>query len=340
MADKQKSKNESMASQIIICALLITALLLSGLFVDSHYATGSASWNVTTRLNVTNTEPNMNNVIFDDLTDSPTDIINLNAGAITEVLCNGSAYDANGQDDMINATASIYVKDLPLKQFSPLSNFSNYENSTCDEYYNVPGTTNNRSFICRFLVDYWAHNTTWECNITIRDHGGTQLPESGITSVNTTGRDEAVVYQLIAINVSTQLIDFGNLSVTDTSSLKEINITNVGNVPTNFSVYGYGGNDSEISSANLSAMLCTFNNISVNQMRFSNMSDGAWDTMIPLNSTLQIINNATLTNRTDEVNPLILGATSNTTYWRVKVPLSVGGLCNGTLEFSAITQAY
>ncbi|MFH1182231.1 MAG: hypothetical protein V1702_04690 [Candidatus Woesearchaeota archaeon] len=337
MEQKQNIGNENAANQIIICAALITAIVLAGIFVDSYYATGATSWNVTTRLNVTNTEPNMNNVILDDLTSDPSDIINLNAGAFTEVLCNGSAYDPNGQNDMINATATIY--EDTIGRFGATSKFNRYDNTTCLEYYNVPGTTMNRSFICRFLVDYWAFNSTWECNITIRDHGGTQLPSSGITSVNTSGTDEAVIYQLTAINVSTQILDFGNLSVTDTSVMKGLNITNVGNVRTNFTVYGYGGNDSEVLGANLSCMLCTFNNITASQMRFSNSSSAAWDVMVPLNSTLQMLNNVTLLNRTDENTPLTLGTTSNTTYWRIKVPLSVGGLCNGTLEFSATTQA-
>jgi hypothetical protein len=63
--------------------------------------------------------------------------------------------------------------------------------------------------------------------------------------------------------------------------------------------------------------------------------------MIPLNSSLQTINSATLYNRTDENSPITGGVTgtTNSTYWRVKVPLSVGGLCNGTLEFSATSQA-
>jgi hypothetical protein len=333
VADIQCNGTEKVADQLIISFALITAIVLAGIFVDSYYATGATSWNVSTRLNVTNTEPTVYSVVLDDLTDTPPDVINLNAGTFTEVVCNGSAYDPNGQSDLFNATGTIY--EATVGRFGATSKFNRYDNGSCFEYSDVPGTTMNRTFTCRFLVDYWAFNSTWECNITVRDHGGTQLPLSGITSVNASGTDRAVIYQLTAINVSTAILDFGNLSVTDTSSPKALNITNVGNVKTNYTVFGYGGNDSTLSSANLSCMLCSYNNITLDRMRFSNSSSAAWDTMIPLNGTVQLLNNVTLLNRTDENTPITPGATTNTTYWRIKVPLSVGGLCNGTLRFSA-----
>jgi hypothetical protein len=332
-----ENRNENAATQLVLCIAIVSALVLAGIFVDSYYASGALYWNVTTRLNVTNTEPMMYNVILDDLTDVPPEVIILNAGGYSEVLCNGSAYDPNGQSDLFNATAIIYATNA---KFQPgLSNFNKYLNQTCNESYNVPGTTMNRSFICRFKVEYWAENTTWECNMTIRDHGGTQLPSAGITSINTSGTDTAVVYSLTAINVSSPILDFGNLSVTDTSTMKALNVTNVGNVNTNYTLYGYGGNESTLSNANLTCMLCYMGNISVQYMRWSNVSNANYDDMIMLNSTVQKVTRAVLLNRTDDATPVSIGTTANTTYWRIRVPLSVGGMCNGTIEFSATSAS-
>jgi hypothetical protein len=30
------------------------------------------------------------------------------------------------------------------------------------------------------------------------------------------------------------------------------------------------------------------------------------------------------------------GNSTNSTYWRLQIPLTVGGTCNGTIEFSAV----
>jgi hypothetical protein len=329
---ERTNRNERMAT-VAIWTFFVIFAATAGLFVDSYYASGATSWNVSTRLNVTNTEPTTYQVIFDDLTPSPSDIIILNAGATTEVICNGSAYDPNGQSDLVNATATIYASEVG--RFGTTSKFNRYDNNSCVETYDVAGTTTNRSIICRFNVDYWAYNTTWECNFTVRDNGGTQLVGQNRISMNSSKTDQAVIYQLTAINVSSQILDFGNLSVTETSPDRLLNVTNVGNFRTNFTVMGYGGNDSTVPSANLSCMLCQTNNISLNYMRFSNVSGVTWDNMIPLNGTEQMIQRITLQNRTDENNPIQFGVTTNATYWKIRVPLSVGGLCNGTLRFSA-----
>jgi hypothetical protein len=319
----------------LTCLVFLAIIAIVGTFMDPQIVSGAGgSQNVTVRLNVSNTEPILYQIIFDDnIITTPAEIV-LNAGEKREVICNASVSDLNGQSDIWNATASIYTLDVGF--FAQDSNSTHYTNSSCLEYQDVPGTVNNRSMICRFNVDYFAQNTTWECNITVRDGAGLQ-PGSSL-SLNTSGTARALIDELVAINTSVTILDFGNLSVTETSPEKSVNITNAGNTKANFTVLAYGGSNMSATGVGNYSMLCETGNISINLERYSNVTGTSWGNMIPVNGSPVFISNVTLLNRTDEINPLAPGST-NATYWRVKVPLSVGGLCNGTLQFAATKGA-
>ena len=328
-------------SSLAIPALCLAIALMVGLLgtlFDPQYAAGAggSNQNVTVRLNVSNTEPTVFEVIVDDATDSPANAIDLQAGATTEVLCNASASDPNGGQDMINATADLFASGLSATPFSTLGNASHMRNSTCLEFYAIAGAQNNRSFICRFNMDYFAFNTTWTCNMTVRDNGGSRGPPK--VYLNASGSDTVGINQLVAINLTTLTVDYGNLSVTETSAEQNINVTNVGNVRTNFTVLGYGGeNQTGLNASNFS-MICESGNISIQEERYSNVSGVAFANMIALNGSATVVKNVTLMNRTNDSSPLIDGA-YNVTFWKIHVPLSVGGLCNGTIQFSATTAA-
>jgi len=330
-----KKKN----ARLLLVAISIVSVALLGIigtFFDPTYVYGALNQSVTTLLNVTNTEPNFYQLTLDDLA-APANEIVLSAGGLTEVYCNASASDPNGQADLVNATASIYAKGTGSGFFDTDNNASHYTNSTCTEFYNVPSTTNNRSLICRFRVDYFAFNTTWECNMTVRDFGGTQNLSQKLF-LNATRTANVTLDALLAINVSASVLDYGNLSVTETSSEKSLNVTNVGNQRTNFTVLGFGGQNKTMENAGNSSMICQTGNISIYQERYSNTTGTSWPTMINLTFNTTIINNVTLQNRTHATDPLA-GLTTNATYWRIRVPLSVAGLCNGTIQFAATSDA-
>lgn len=310
---------------------LLLALAIIGTFSDPHYVGGASTQNVTVLLNVTNTEPTAYDAIVDDLNPSPADQIDLTAGARREVFCNTSASDPNGQADLVNATAELYTTTAGMA--SARSNSTHYFNSSCLEFFNVAGAPNNRTFTCRFNLEYFATNTTWECNMTVRDFGGTQTPASKIF-LNTSYTDQVVVNSLLAINITKTILDYGNLSVTETSAEQNINITNVGNVLSNFTVLGYGGDNKSLENAGNSSMLCQLNNISIGQHRYSNVSGINWLNMLNLSYNATLFANATLKVRVNETDPVAPNSTSPT-YWKIRVPLSVGGSCNGTIQFAA-----
>ena len=90
-------------------------------------------------------------------------------------------------------------------------------------------------------VAYYANNgSQWTCNFTVMD-------DNNLTSSKT---NQTTISGLIAIETPNEL-DFGNLSVSQTSADKYLNVTNAGNVDINISVRAFanetGPNDENLS---------------------------------------------------------------------------------------------
>jgi spore maturation protein SpmA len=78
------------------------------------------------------------------------------------------------------------------------------------------------------------------------------------------------VNQLFALNISTSIINYTALEPNQFSPNITVNISNVGNMPMNISVYGFGG-DNEATGTGLS-MVCEINNISIAFEKFATNS--------------------------------------------------------------------
>ena len=135
--------------------------------------------------------------------------------------------------------------------------------------------------------------------------------------------------QLVAIGSSDE-IDFGELSVTEISNEIPGNVSNYGNTKINVSVRGYGGITDPMNPGNRS-MWCETNNISVGAVKWSVTDTSIYASMANLTNHSNNMN-LTLPIRTNDLNP---GNDTNTTYWRIQIPLSAAGYCNGTLMFFA-----
>jgi hypothetical protein len=167
---------------------------------------------------------------------------------------------------------------------------------------------------------YYANNGSWRVNATVNDNYATKDNDYGNASISA----------LLALNV-TNLIDFGNLAVTETSpSAIQANVTNLGNVPMNVSVYGYGGN-SEAAGAGY-AMLCEQRNITISNERYDLNSATLYDSMTPLTGSYVPIPGIKIIKQTQPEVYMV-----NSTYWRLHVNLTNNpfGICNGTVVFSA-----
>ncbi|MFH1850066.1 MAG: hypothetical protein ABH879_07855 [archaeon] len=305
-------------NSVILYGSLLAVLFFTfaGITMTTPFAAGGNATNgsVITRVNVTNTAPNIYEVSIDP---SP---ITAAPGNTTTVNCTAKIYDANGWTDIVRANASFY--HILKGDGSAQDKNYRYRNTSCGACSSI--ATNNASCSCSLVVQYYANNGSWRCNMTTADQNGIKDSDNSSNYIVTT---------TLGIDVPVQ-VDYGNLSVSETSSLQTVNITNIGNVPLNVSVLAYGG-DSYINGMNLS-MICrdaSSINISSIYQRFSVYSDTTFANMKRMgNESVNI--NMTINQRTDENNP-ILGEDRNQTFWLLQIPLGVTRECNGTLEFIA-----
>lgn len=298
---------------ILFYTLVSISLITSNVLGDGNNGT------TFTKLNVWNTQPTVYNVIVNPSS------IDLTPGNITLVTCNGSVYDRDGWQDISNLSASFY--DTNFGDGSSGDNNYRYINSTCGNGSSCTViSSTNVSCSCSINVWYYAFNSTWQCNFTATDRGGNateriqNLTDSGLSAI-------ATVNTVLAVGVPDE-IDFGNLSVTETSNEIAANMTNFGNVNISVSVRGYAGND---PTSNIS-MTCDYGNISLINERYS-LSNGTTfaSKTILTNASVPLVMN--LTNRLND-SQTVFGYDVNTTYWMLQIPTTVGGYCNGTIEFT------
>ncbi len=328
---------EERTKERIELALLLIALgvlLVSPILLLPGYAYGGASTNVTAKLNVSNSEPLIASVLFDDSPITDDGRITLAAGTSTRVYCNASAFDFNGWQDIVNASAIIFVANTTagssgINYLSADDSNQHYTNHSCN-CTESPIGTQNASCTCAFAMQYYADNGTWVCNFTVRDGGGMENLTNS-TQMNESVTDQAGVIETIAVSVP-GVIDYGNLSVLETSSEQLMNVTNVGNVDINVTVRGWGGTNATVNDefvgGNLS-MICARGNITLGMERYSFESGTLYDSMTNLTYNDTKIGNIVFRQRRDET---VNGNSSNTTYWKIQVPLGVGGICNGTIS--------
>ncbi len=263
--------------------------------------------NVTTRVNVTHAFPEVKYVIVG--APAPTNVT-LNAGSTRTVQCNATIRNWNGYNDLIRVNATFYYQANQSSDSDARA--WHYTNSTCVELSNDGQFYANYS--CMFDTYYFANNGTWTCNVT------------ATSSFNFTGSgtNTTKINPLYALNV-TDVIDYGNLSVLDTSNNITATVTNFGNMNINVSVLGYGATQGDGIG-----LICQYgNNISIQNERFSSNVSTAWAAKTVLATTNKDVG-STIIKQYSDVTPVTLD-----TYWQLYVPPNPFGLCTGTVRFTA-----
>jgi hypothetical protein len=305
---------------IIVIGLLCLVLFIPGVSMITSNVFGANVTNSTTvtKVWVWNAEPNVTEVIV-----TPSSV-ELTAGNITTVNCTAIVWDYNGWQD-VNVTRGVLYDATTSMDSDPDDNNEHYTNTSC---YCEQNSSTSAACTCLFSVWYYANYGTWICNMSVADKGGNATER--IYNFNSSGNTTFEINPVLGIDTSDE-IDFGNLSVTETSDLIPANVSNWGNVPINVTVRGYGGTD-DANPAMDWAMVCDFGNISWGYERYSTNDSAEFDTMTLLNNVSTYIPNFDLPSRTNDTHYM---NDTNTTYWRLQVPLTVGGYCNGTVIFSA-----
>jgi hypothetical protein len=259
--------------------------------------------NVTSRVNVTNAGPEILNLTV-------TNPVTLSAGGTQVVSCNATIRDWNGFNDIDVVNATLFYFE---NSSGPDNNDVHYTNGSCAEFSNDGVYLAN--YTCTFNVWYHANNGNWTCELNVND----TLSYNATEQINTTFN------ALFALNV-TDVIDYGNLSVTDTSAEITATVTNFGNTAINVSVLGYGATEGD----GLGLVCAQGSNISIEHQRFLSIAS-IYDDKTPLSATNQDLN-ITLPKPTQATIPV-----TEDTYWQLYVPPNPFGLCEGTVRFTATT---
>lgn len=304
--------NTSEMKRVVLLSVLLIGFLYFAAFGHS-YEIGPNYRNISvdTTVNITNAKPEVLSVLINDGTN-----LTLNAGSTLLVECNATIRDYNGGATIANVTGALYDNTSAIFGDAPDNN-NYYANSSCTQT-GVDGFFAN--YTCGFDVFYYANATEpWVCNVTATDSFDFNGSDTG-SLFNTTGVDT-----LLALNV-TELIDFGDLAVEDTSAPQEANVTNFGNVDINVSVYGYGATPGDGL-----AMVCDVGSIDIDNKKYSLVSGADFDTgYTSLTASNVQIENLTISQQFDDLNPVV-----NSTFWRLYVEPNPFGVCNGTVVFQA-----
>lgn len=290
-----------------------SAIILIGSIFGTHaYDSGTVS----ARLNITQNLP-----IIYSMKINYGMPINLTPGSTYQVICNVTVVNYNGWDDIERINATFFRANGTGANGFGL--FGDHDNNSRYHTECVYANTIDPfvfSFNCTFNVTYHAFPGQWNCT--------TWLNNTLNTPIN--GTNASTVLPLYALNI-TDVIDYGDMAVYETSGVRSVNVTNWGNMPINLTLYGFGGTTN--STGNNLSFMCPdgySTNISVDNARWTLHGDIPWANMINLTSYPVRMNNLTIYKQSTDANIW------NTTYWKLYVPPNPFGACNGTLVYEAM----
>ena len=324
---EKKGENGSYGFLSIFIACEVAIFLLLFAFAFSPYFelvladVGQDNVTVTTLLNIGNSFPEVINISINNLNS-----IDLTPNSTTPVSVVAVIRDFNGENDIDSVTSEFFDNSVSFYGDSDDNNF-HYSNSSCtiDTSY---GDSTEVNATCIFPLEYYANNATWNATIFVNDTLSSSTTSSEISTVNT----------LLALGLPDS-IDFGEVNATSVSGQRHANVTNLGNVIMNLSLSGYGA---FVGDGN--AMNCTLGatqNISIEYEKYNLTASslGAMD-LASFEGNYSNLTSAVVVNEFNLGQRLNDTAShtddTNSTYWRIYVPLGVAGSCSGNIVFGAV----
>lgn len=266
--------------------------------------------------------PNVSEVFFDDFLESPQNEIDLIPADVREIICNSTAFSYDGEYSITNASAKLFDNVNSLYD-SLDDNNSHYTNYSCDIDYSY-GNSDEVKISCKFNLWYYANSENWNCTIETMDN----------LSTYGRGGDLSFVNPLLALGLDS--IATFNLNIGQITDEEQLNVTNYGNVKINLSLSGYAATENDGLSMN-----CTEGdkNISINYTKFNLTASnpGAITLTDFQNEYVNLtsypkVKDFNLNYRQNEnANEAV-----DSTYWRIYVPSTVSGNCQGNIIFGAV----
>jgi len=242
----------------------------------------------------------------------PQDVIDLIAGSVTNVYCNGTVYDADGYADISLVNGTFF--HLSESFFGAEDNQTiHYSNSSCSMSQLDANTS---SYSCLFSVSSHAKNGTWLCNVSAHDSVASNHSYM-LTNIS----------ELLAINV-TSLVDYGALASGETSGSDiEVNVSNIGNVMADINLYGFGQ-----VSGDYYSLVCAYGSVPIINEHYDFVP------LLQFSDMYSLTGNPSGTAHTDFNLPPQhnASASAKNIFWKIQLPAGLRGECTGTIVFSAI----
>ncbi len=297
---KTKEKKEKLITLSLVFFTAIFFLWMT-LLIEPQTAAYNSTAPINVTVNITNSAPMISFINLE----TPITLIGYDT---TWVYCNVTVYDYDNDTVTVNGT---FFFD-GFESTSPDDQNNHYSNTSCTQTGRHDTETN---FTCGFNVSFFANNGTWYCNATALDDDNAKIANVS---------NPSIIQPLVALVVP-GMLDYGNMAQGDTSTDRLANITNGGNRDINISVEGWG----RLQGDNL-AMNCTFGEIGVSNQRYNITANSGFANMYQLSSISTMIPDLYVKQRTDEELD-----SKNVTYWQLYIPVGAGGICSGTILFTA-----
>jgi hypothetical protein len=314
--NKMNTGKYLIASTSILIA--ITILMFVSFTATSVFSVNNDSFNMT--VDIVNTAPYIlaSTMAFND-TVTGDDIVLTASSETNLVYCNATASDVNGWQDIVSASANLWHSSSTVDAV----NDKNVHYSAANGVMGVgncnivtgSGSGNDVPIVCQINLEHEATDGTWTCNITVID-------SASATGSNVT---TAAVAELVAMTVSNDTLDYGDMSPGATSSSLSANVTNEGNHQIGVLVNGTN-------------MTCSITgNIPIaTNIKYDKDGGDAYAAMAQFltDSAVQV---AGFTLVPEGIAPFPEDqVASQATYWAINVPLGVKGSCVGDVTVTAI----
>jgi len=324
---KKKSGSVGKLALIFLVESLLIFVIISSF---GGWVVGQSGENVTvnTFLKVGEVPPEVLNISINN----DALAIDLVPNSTKTVVCQALVRDWNNDTTISNVTARLFDGTSSFYGDTDDNNY-HYANNSCllntsfGTWHGVVDSPYLALANCSFQVQYYSNPGSWNCTAVVTDNIGLK----GNGTQNTT------IAQLLAVGLPSS-IDYGTVNGTFVSDENITNVTNKGNVKLNLSLSGYANTPGDGYAMNCT--LGSIKNIDINYEKYNLTVSHTG----PLSLTQFEANYTNLTssavvkkfNLSVRQNDVLSGVDdTNSTYWRIYVPIGVAGTCEGNVVFGA-----
>lgn len=327
---KEWEKKSGLVGKLALIFLVEALLIFVITFSFGGIVVGQSGENVTvnTFLKVGAVNPEVLNISINN----DVSAVNLIPNSTKRVTCQVLVRDWNNDTTISNVTARFF--DTASSSYAGADdNNDHYTNNSCllntsfGTWNGVVDSSYTALANCSFQVQYYANPDSWNCTAVVTDN----------TGLKGNGTQNTTISQLLAVGLPSS-IDYGTVNGTFVSDENVTNVTNMGNTKLNLSLSGYAVTPGDGYAMNCS--LGAIKNISIDYEKYNLTVSHPG----PLSLTQFEANYTNLTSSSvvkkfglsSRQNDFLSGVDdTNSTYWRIYVPIGVAGNCEGNIVFGA-----